>query len=154
MTGRREVTTHPVAVRAGGLRPQGGSSTPPATPDPLVTFRRCQSAEDYFTFLDVPYDPRVLNVYRLHILRHFAGQLQELDARRDARTSPAHALTTYREALLRSYQAFTTGTAMDHRLFKVLQDHAPTAFVPTAEITVERRLPGSGSPRSQEDVES
>ena len=43
--------------------------------DPLAAFNRCQTAEEYFALLDVAYDPRVVSVNRLHILRHFAGQL-------------------------------------------------------------------------------
>ncbi len=104
------------------------------TPDPvdrsalLAGLSACVTAEEYFAFLDVPYDQRVLNVSRLHILRHFSEQVAAgLPPLREA----------YRDALLRAYQAFVTGTAMDHRLFKVLRDHAPDAFVPAAEVTVQ-----------------
>lgn len=104
------------------------------SPDPadrtteLAGLRDCVTAEDYFAFLAVPYDQRVLDINRLHILRHFSAQVAAgLPPRRQA----------YRDALLRSYQAFVTGTAMDHRLFKVLRDRAPQAFVPAADVTVQ-----------------
>jgi len=105
--------------------------------DPLAAFNRCQTAEEYFALLDVAYDPRVVSVNRLHILRHFAGQLAEIHRHRTEPESPGHALDTYRDALTRSYQAFTTATALDHRLFKVLRDRAPRAFVPTAAVAVQ-----------------
>jgi nitrogenase-stabilizing/protective protein len=108
-----------------------------ATPD-LAQFRRCETAEDYFKFFGVPYDPRVVNVYRLHILRHFARQLEELHESRTAPLPSDRILADYRAALIRSYEAFTTGTALDHRVFKVLRDHAPRAFVPVAQVTVRR----------------
>ncbi|CAJ65428.1 MULTISPECIES: nitrogenase-stabilizing/protective protein NifW [Frankia] len=105
----------------------------------LAAFHRCSTAEEYFTLLEVDYDPRVVAVNRLHILKHFAGELAKLpEAGADA-ANPRHLLHDYRDALVRSYEAFTNATALDHRLFKVLKDRAPkSAFVPASEITVER----------------
>ena len=108
----------------------------------LAGFRRCETAEDYFKFFGLPYDPKVVNVYRLHILKHFAKQLAELHVNRTAPDTAEHVLTDYRDALVRSYLAFTTATAMDHRVFKVLQDHAPAEFVPAAQVTVHRGSEG------------
>lgn len=105
----------------------------------LARFRSCETAEEYFDFFGIPYDPKVVNVCRLHILKHFAGQVKQLHQQRAAPEPENEILAAYREALIRSYEAFATGTALDHRLFKVLQDHAPTAFVPTAQITVNGR---------------
>lgn len=105
----------------------------------LARFRSCETAEEYFEFFGLSYDPKVVNVYRLHILKHFAGQVKELHQQRAATEPEGQVLAAYREALTRSYEAFTTGTALDHRVFKVLRDHAPTAFVPTAQITVNGR---------------
>ncbi len=114
---------------------------PPVAPDAdrLAAFRRCETAEEYFQTLDVAYDPRVVAVNRLHILRHFAAAVARIDAEHasaDARTADART-PAYREALAASYEAFTTATALDHRLFKVLADRAPRAFVELDTITVE-----------------
>jgi nitrogenase-stabilizing/protective protein len=106
---------------------------------PMERFKRCRTAEEYFELLDVSYDPRVLAVSRLHILRHFAEQVRDLHLHRDATEGVGRVLDSYRDALVRSYQAFTTETALDHRLFKVLQDHAPRDFVPLAAVAVERQ---------------
>lgn len=113
--------------------------------DRLAAFKRCQTAEEYFQVLDVPYDQKVINVNRLHILRHFAGQLMELHLRRDSPEEPERLLGGYRAALTRSYEAFSTGTALDHRVFKVLRDRAPAAFVPATAVTVPAEPPGSRS---------
>ena len=89
----------------------------------------CSTAEDYLTLLDVPHDQRVVDVNRLHILRHFSRRLADLHGTADP--------VPYREALTASYQAFVTGTSLDHRLFKVLQDRAPQAFVPLSDVGIE-----------------
>lgn len=107
--------------------------------DPLAGFRRCGSAEEYFDFFQLDYDPRVVNVYRLHILRHFADQLERMHRDRTVPESPERILAGYRDALAASYQAFRTGTALDHRLFRVLREHAPDArpeptFIPLAGL--------------------
>ncbi len=100
----------------------------------LAELRRCGTAEEFFACLDVAYDPYVLNVNRLHILRYFAGQLPGLWSLDGSDTQAVR--EAYRQALRRSYEAFVTGTATDHRLFKVLRDHAPTVFIPIGQVTV------------------
>ncbi|MCM3925801.1 nitrogenase-stabilizing/protective protein NifW [Frankia sp. AiPs1] len=121
----------------------------------LAAFHRCSTAEEYFTLLEVDYDPRVVAVNRLHILKHFAGELAKLpEAGADAE-NPRHLLRDYRDALVRSYEAFTNAGALDHRLFKVLKDRAPqaAAFVPASEITVQRlgsTQPSETSERTEE----
>lgn len=105
----------------------------------LAAFARCASAEEYFAVLGVPYDPRVVAVNRLHILRHFGGQIGAPRPGGVADGDPERTLAGYRDALTRSYQAFTTGTALDHRLFKVLRDRAPRVFVPVDAVAVRRQ---------------
>jgi nitrogenase-stabilizing/protective protein len=97
----------------------------------LDAFRRAATAEEYFAVLGITYDPRVLAVNRLHILRHFGAQAARIDQQHagGAGTGRAAAaetiLAAYRRALQISYQAFTSSGALDHRLFKVLRDYAP-----------------------------
>src|ERR1035438_370710 len=43
----------------------------------LEQLTKLSSAEDYFRFLGVSYDPAVLNVARLHILRRMGDNLRE-----------------------------------------------------------------------------
>ena len=101
----------------------------------LAQFHRCTTAEEYFALLDVSYDPQIVAVNRLHILRYFSRELTGIDL--TGTEHPDRVLATCRQALERAYQAFTTATALDHRLFKVLQDHAPQAMVPDIAVAVE-----------------
>ncbi len=96
----------------------------------LGAFRRAGTAEEYFAALDVAFDPRVLAVSRLHILRHFGTQAAQIDQEHAGgagagATGDETVLSAYRRALQISYDAFTSAGALDHRLFKVLQDYAP-----------------------------
>ncbi len=96
----------------------------------LGAFRRAGTAEEYFAALDVAYDPRVLAVNRLHILRHFGAQAAQIDAEHAGDAAAGCAtdetvLEAYRRALQSSYDAFISAGALDHRLFKVLRDYAP-----------------------------
>lgn len=123
----------------------------------LDAFLRCHTAEEYFAVLDVAYSPQVLAVNRLHILRHFSGEIARIDRpvadrahpgqegpQQPPRLDPVTRLARYRDALRRSYQTFVTGTALDHRLFAGLARRAPQAFVPVEEITIER-VPAAGA---------
>jgi len=40
--------------------------------DPVEEFERLINTEDYLEFFAIPYDPRVVHVNRLHILKMFA----------------------------------------------------------------------------------
>ena len=94
----------------------------------LGAFRRAGTAEEYFAALGVAYEPRVLAVSRLHILRHFGAQAAQIEAEHAGGAGAATdetVLAAYRRALQSSHDAFTSAGALDHRLFKVLRDHAP-----------------------------
>ena len=107
----------------------------------------CRDAEDYFIALDVPYDPQLLRVNRLHVLRMFGPALQQyLGSPVDADPRAAQRL---REALVAAHDAFVCSTALDHRLFKVLQDRAPRGFVSLDSLTVEP-VPGTASATEQQ----
>ena len=98
------------------------------------TLAECQDAEDYFRLLDIAFDQRVLDVNRLHILRAFADELKKLP---DDDDSGSADLDRCRVALQRVYTAFTTSSALDHRVFKVLKERAPRNFVPLRAVSVE-----------------
>jgi nitrogenase-stabilizing/protective protein len=100
----------------------------------LAAFRRARTAEEYFDALGVPYDPQVVAVNRLHILRHFSAAVARIDTEQ---APPEARMAAYRTALADAHAAFTTATALDHRLFKVLADRAPAAFVALDAVTVE-----------------
>lgn len=104
----------------------------------LAEFRRACSAEDYFQALDVPYEPRVVAVNRLHILRLLAQRIAGLDATSPEPT-PEALVFAYRTSLVEAHEAFVGASALDHRLFKVLQDNAPTNVVPLEAVTIRPR---------------
>lgn len=112
----------------------------------------CRDAEDYFALLDVPFDPHLLQVNRLHVLRLFGRDLHAFlrtgpgneignaNGNADADDDGAAAADRLRAALAAAHDAFTDATALDHRLFKVLRDRAPRGFVPLAAVQVEDRI--------------
>ncbi len=103
----------------------------------LAEFRRAICAEDYFRALDVPYEPQIVAVNRLHILRLLSTRIAELEPS-DQDATPEVLVAAYRQGLVEAYEAFVGAGALDHRLFKVLQDHAPTVVVPLGAITIRR----------------
>jgi nitrogenase-stabilizing/protective protein len=85
----------------------------------LNDLRRLSSAEEFFTYLEVPYDPRVLNVARLHILRRMGESLsREASAEEDdsAARERCHA------HLKTAYADFVARTPIEERVFKVHKD--------------------------------
>ena len=85
----------------------------------LNQLRGLSAAEDFFAALDVPFDPAVVRVARLHILRRmgqylagedFAGATDDVVAER------------CRTVLERAYADFVASSPIDERVFKVLKD--------------------------------
>jgi nitrogenase-stabilizing/protective protein len=102
-----------------------------ATPT-LAQFNQLKDAEDYFQFFGLSYDPQVVNVNRLHILRKFSQLAQAIDKDQ----SEAELLAAYGQALQTAYTLFLTSTSVEQKLFKVFQDR-PKNVVKLSEITVE-----------------
>jgi len=81
------------------------------------------SAEDFLEFFDVPYEPSVVHVNRLHILQRFneyLSQSEEIipeleEAKREI----------YRRLLARAYQDFVVSDALTEKVFKVFHMHEP-----------------------------
>lgn len=84
----------------------------------LQGFKQLVDAEDYFSYFNLPFDPQMLAVNRLHILRHFADQLVAIDSKT---TSAEERHQRYREALELSYRTFLSSSAVDQKLFAVFQ---------------------------------
>ncbi len=99
--------------------------------------RGLSTAEDFFSLLEVPYDPAVLNVARLHILRRMGQYLSE-----DTATvmSDDAAREACRTTLIRAYSDFVASTPLRQRVFKVLRDAISqhrSAFVPLSALKVD-----------------
>ncbi len=85
----------------------------------LAQLNKASAAEEFFTMLGVDYDPKVVNVTRLHILRRmgqylagedFSGVADEVVAER------------CKAVLERAYADFVASSPIDQRVFKVLKD--------------------------------
>ncbi|MDY6939932.1 MAG: nitrogenase-stabilizing/protective protein NifW [Cyanobacteriota bacterium] len=98
----------------------------------LAQFNRLQDAEDYFAFFSLPYDPQVVNVNRLHILRKFSELVEDVDTSQEEDAI----LSTYREALETAYNVFLESSSVEQKLFKVFKDR-PKNVVMLSDIGVE-----------------
>ncbi|MEL6334733.1 MAG: nitrogenase-stabilizing/protective protein NifW, partial [Cyanobacteria bacterium J06626_26] len=87
---------------------------------------------DYFEFFGLTYDPNVVNVNRLHILRKFAQLVQDEDKSQPEEKT----LNAYRRALQTAYDLFLTSSSVEQKLFKVFQDK-PKNVVMLSDIAVE-----------------
>jgi len=92
---------------------------------------KLSSAEDFFRFLQVPFEPAVVNVARLHILRRMGEYM---------RSSPSgpeedKAFEFYRAQLAHAYQDFVESSPMVERVFKVHQQAVQPPPMPLVSIT-------------------
>ncbi len=93
------------------------------------------AAEDFFEALGVAFDPAVLRVKRLHILKRFQHYLNADGAVAAAGRDEGETLAAYRAALETAYRDFVSSDALTERVFKVLQDAVPApAFVPVTAL--------------------
>lgn len=102
------------------------TSTPNQPPgNVLAALDRASSAEDFFTLLGVAYDPTVVNVARLHILRRMAQYL----ASEDFDGMGSEVISERCKAVLeRAYADFVNSSPLDQRVFKVLKDAVAPAI--------------------------
>jgi nitrogenase-stabilizing/protective protein len=87
-----------------------------------LTQRQLQlsTAEEFLQFFGVPFDPAVVNVSRLHILKRFYQYLHRepgLDALDDVAR-----YGRYRTLLTQAYDDFVRSTPAQEKVFKVFQD--------------------------------
>lgn len=98
----------------------------------LSEFRKLTDAEQYFEFFDLAYDPQVVNINRLHILKKFSRSLEEID-NKFAESDEEQKLNFYREALEASYATLQTSNAIEQKLFKVFHQK-PSNIVMLSDI--------------------
>jgi nitrogenase-stabilizing/protective protein len=111
----------------------------------LSDLEKLSAAEDFFSYLKVDYDPGILRVSRLHILKRMG---KYLDGNDFTGASADEVFAKARETLVQAYQDFAASRPIDERVFKVLQDRdpskpkdetaAPKAFVPLDSLTIIR----------------
>jgi nitrogenase-stabilizing/protective protein len=91
----------------------------PAQASILDQLNRLSSAEEFFSLLGVDYDPKVVSVVRLHILRRMGQYLKGEDF---GGLSDAVVAERCKAVLQQAYQDFLASTPMQERVFKILQD--------------------------------
>ena len=96
----------------------------------LEQLRKLPTAED-FQYLNVPYDPAVLNVSRLHILRRLGDYLRNVENDPD----DARARACYRALLERAYDDFVRSSPIQERVFKVHQDAVRAVSFPLVQLS-------------------
>lgn len=89
--------------------------------DFLTRLKALSSAEDFLQFFGIPFDPAVVNVSRLHILKRFFQYLRQRSA--DLPQDNEVALfSDYRNLLIQAYSDFVRSTPAQEKVFKVFQD--------------------------------
>ena len=101
-------------------------------PKTLTQFNQLHDAEEYFQFFGLPFDPQVVNINRLHILRKFSQFMAAVDSN----LSDAEKLDAYRQALQSAYEVFLTSSSVEEKLFKVFQQK-PKNVVMMSDIEME-----------------
>lgn len=78
------------------------------------------AAEEFFQYFGVDYEPAVVHVNRLHILKRFNQYLRTAKGFKDLEASALH--TACQELLTRAYRDFVRSTPAQEKVFKVFQD--------------------------------
>jgi len=98
----------------------------------LNQLRSLSATEEFFQLLDVSYEPAVLNVARLHILKRM-GEYLRRDALVEADDDTARRMC--RAHLERAYMDFVKSSPLNERVFKVLKDAVNPPSAPLVQIS-------------------
>jgi nitrogenase-stabilizing/protective protein len=109
----------------------------------LQELGQLSSAEDFFNYLDLPFEPSIVQVSRLHILRRMGQYLKgsEIDGAFEG-LDDAAIKALCREHLDQAYQDFVASSPIQERLFKVHKDavaekpEPSSNFVPLAALKI------------------
>ncbi len=93
------------------------------------------SAEEFLDYFQVPYEPSVVQVNRLHILQRFHDYLEM--TKDDLPDEESALRAFYAEWLERSYQDFVNSDARTEKVFRVFSRMGPgQAAVPLSDLTM------------------
>jgi nitrogenase-stabilizing/protective protein len=87
------------------------------------------SAEDFLDYFDIPFDARIVQVNRLHILQRYHDYL----AKQEAGKAPDY--TAWRGWLLRAYEDFVGSSAQQEKVFAVFQKAEGSSFQSLSSLT-------------------
>jgi nitrogenase-stabilizing/protective protein len=100
------------------------------------------SAEDFLDHFEIPYDRKVVQVNRLHILQRFHDYLEQ--ARALLPEGDLALRAAYQRLLARAYQDFVTSDALTEKVFNVFHAVQAEAFVPVDSIGPAPDAPAIG----------
>jgi len=89
--------------------------------DTLAELAKLSAAEEFFAFLCVPYEPAVVHINRLHILKRFNQYLRTTQPDVMGLDGDAQ-YAACRRLLVRAYEDFVRSTPAQEKVFKVFQD--------------------------------
>jgi nitrogenase-stabilizing/protective protein len=98
----------------------------------LEDFKKITVTEEYFEFFNLPYDRKLVNVNRLHILKQFSQFMSDIDSNYPD-LQEAEKLNKYRDALLKAYEVFLSKSPLETKLFKVFHEK-PKGIVMLSEL--------------------
>lgn len=101
----------------------------------LAALSRLSAAEEFLDYLEVPYDPQVVRVNRLHILKRFQKYL--LQASAPPSRSEEELRLFYRKLLEAAYQDFVHSSALQEKVFPVFHRPSPEKKPVTATVAIE-----------------
>ena len=112
----------------------------------LTDLQRLSAAEEFFDYLGVPYDPAVLAVNRLHVLRLVGNWLSQ-SAPVDGEDEGA-VRERFRSELAAAYELLERDGPLSQRLFKVHRDAVKPKATPGQAFVPLSVLSASGSSES------
>lgn len=95
----------------------------------LRTLQKFSAAEEFLAFFQVPYEPAVVQVHRLHILKRFSQYLARAEL--DALEEPDQ-WQTCKALLVRAYEDFVHSTAARERCSRCSRTPTASASASTA----------------------
>ena len=87
------------------------------------------SAEDFLDYFGIPFDARIVQVKRLHILQRYHDYL----AKQEAGKPPEYA--AWRAWLLRAYEDFVGSSAQQEKVFAVFRKAEGSSFQSLSSLT-------------------
>jgi nitrogenase-stabilizing/protective protein len=90
------------------------------------------SAEDFFEYFNVEFDPKVVHVNRLHILQRVHNYMAEIE---NPPSDEKALYSLYADLLRGAYEDFVKSDAVTEKVFKVFHMHeTQETFVPLTDL--------------------